>query len=95
MTTLLDKIENRTAIIGIVGLGYVGLPLAVVFAEAGFRVKGIDGDAKKVDAVKRQESYIEDISPAPHYLITAGAGFIGSHSAEALLTGHKSVTENH
>ena len=41
MTTLLDKIDNRTAVIGIVGLGYVGLPLAVVFAEVGFRVKRI------------------------------------------------------
>ena len=64
MTSLIDKIENRAAVIGIVGLGYVGLPLAVVFAEAGFRVKGIDVDAKKVDAVNRQESYIEDVDSA-------------------------------
>ena len=64
MTTLFDKIENRTAVIGIVGLGYVGLPLAVVFSEAGFRVKGIDLDARKVDAVNRQESYIEDVDSA-------------------------------
>jgi len=59
VTTLIDKIENRTAVIGIVGLGYVGLPLAVVFSEAGFRVKGIDVDARRVDAVNRCESYIE------------------------------------
>ena len=62
MTTLLDKIHNRTAVIGIVGLGYVGLPLAVVFSEAGFRVKGIDVDGDKVTMLNRQESYIEDVS---------------------------------
>ena len=59
---LLEKIENRTAVVGIVGLGYVGLPLAVAFSEAGFRVKGIDVDASKVDALNRQESYIEDVT---------------------------------
>jgi UDP-N-acetyl-D-glucosamine dehydrogenase len=56
------KIENREAVIGIVGLGYVGLPLAVAFAEAGFQVIGIDIDAEKVDAINRQASYIEDIA---------------------------------
>ena len=40
--TLLDKFASRQATIGIVGLGYVGLPLAVVFAEAGFQVRGVD-----------------------------------------------------
>jgi UDP-N-acetyl-D-glucosamine dehydrogenase len=59
---LLERIERREAVVGIVGLGYVGLPLAVVFAEAGFRVVGIDVNAEKVDAINRQESYIEDIS---------------------------------
>lgn len=58
---LLDKIETRNARVGIIGLGYVGLPLAVVFAEAGFQVQGIDVDQGKVDAIKRGESYIEDI----------------------------------
>ena len=60
--SLLEKIEDRTAVVGIVGLGYVGLPLAVAFSEAGFRVKGIDVDASKVDALNRQESYIEDVT---------------------------------
>ena len=59
---LLERIERREAVVGIVGLGYVGLPLAVIFAEAGFRVVGIDVNAEKVDAINRQESYIEDIS---------------------------------
>ncbi len=48
----------------VIGLGYVGLPLAVVFAKAGYRVIGIDVDPRKVDAVNRGESYIEDIPSA-------------------------------
>ncbi|MGN6215447.1 MAG: nucleotide sugar dehydrogenase [Solirubrobacterales bacterium] len=47
--------------IGIIGLGYVGLPLAVAFAEAGCEVTGLDVDAAKVEAVNRGESYIEDV----------------------------------
>jgi UDP-N-acetyl-D-glucosamine dehydrogenase len=58
------KIENKTARVGVVGLGYVGLPLAVEFAGAGFTVTGIDIDEKKVAALNRGESYIQDISSA-------------------------------
>src|SRR3954469_16464584 len=47
--------------IGIMGLGYVGLPLAVAFAEEGHRVVAMDTDARKVEAIRRRESYIEDI----------------------------------
>jgi UDP-N-acetyl-D-glucosamine dehydrogenase len=55
------KIENRTARTGVVGLGYVGLPLAVELAHAGFSVTGIDIDQAKVDSLNRGESYIQDI----------------------------------
>src|SRR5579871_5778455 len=55
------KIESRTARVGVVGLGYVGLPLAVEFAQAGFNVTGIDIDQSKVDALNRGESYIQDV----------------------------------
>jgi UDP-N-acetyl-D-glucosamine dehydrogenase len=48
--------------VGIIGLGYVGLPLATTFAEAGFHVTGIDVDQQKVDSANRGESYIPDIS---------------------------------
>ena len=56
------KIDNREATIGIIGLGYVGLPLAVGFARAGFRVTGIDVDARKVAAVRAGRSHIEDVT---------------------------------
>jgi len=57
-----EKIKERSALIAVAGLGYVGLPLAVAFAAAGFRVIGLDIQERKVDAVNRGESYIEDIS---------------------------------
>ena len=55
------KIENRQAVAGVVGLGYVGLPLAVELAHAGFNVVGIDVLASKVDAINRGESYVQDV----------------------------------
>jgi len=58
---LRQKISSRTARVGVVGLGYVGLPLAVELARAGFRTTGIDLDARKVDAINRGESYIQDV----------------------------------
>jgi len=57
----LRKVDNREALIAIIGLGYVGLPLAAVFAEAGFRVLGVDVDDRKVDSINRGESFIEDV----------------------------------
>ena len=50
-SSLLEKINNRTARAGVVGLGYVGLPLAVELAKAGFRTTGIDLDERKVEAI--------------------------------------------
>ena len=61
---LLSKIHNHTAIVAVIGLGYVGLPLAVAFAEKGFPVVGIDVDNRKVDALKRGELYVQDIPSA-------------------------------
>jgi len=58
------RIADRRAVIGVVGLGYVGLPLAVALAEAGFRVRGIDVDAGKVARVRAGESPIADVSAA-------------------------------
>ena len=58
---LLHKIETRTARTGVVGLGYVGLPLAVELARAGFHATGIDLDTRKTDAVNAGTSYIPDV----------------------------------
>ncbi len=59
--TLIKKFEDQTAKIAVLGLGYVGLPLAVVFAESGFEVIGIDPIAEKVDSLNQGKSYILDI----------------------------------
>ncbi|MGR3294071.1 MAG: nucleotide sugar dehydrogenase [Candidatus Scalindua sp.] len=58
---LLNKIENREAVVGIIGLGYVGLPLAIHFGKKGFRVIGFDVDVRKIDMLLRGESYIKHI----------------------------------
>jgi len=57
---ILKKVDERTAVIGVVGLGYVGLPLAADFAEEGYRVIGVDVDRAKVDTVNQGKSYIPD-----------------------------------
>lgn len=61
---LLTRLHSRDAIVGVVGLGYVGLPLAVEFAEAGFTVIGLDVDQHKVAQLKQGVSYIPDIPTA-------------------------------
>ena len=58
---LRQKLDARTARCGVVGLGYVGLPLAVELARAGFRTTGVDLDPRKVEALNRGESYIQDV----------------------------------
>lgn len=58
---LLEKIENRTIVAGVVGLGYVGLPLAVEKAKAGFKTIGFDVQAKKVEMVNAGNNYIGDV----------------------------------
>ena len=60
--SLREKIATRCLHVGVIGLGYVGLPLAITFAEAGFYVTGIDIDQQKVDQASRGESYVPDIS---------------------------------
>jgi UDP-N-acetyl-D-glucosamine dehydrogenase len=58
---LIRKLKDKQARIAVLGLGYVGLPLAVVFGEAGFQVTGIDLDARKVEALNKGVSYIPDV----------------------------------
>lgn len=61
---LTQKILQHTAKVAILGLGYVGLPLATVFCEAGFTVMGVDPDQRKVDTVNRGDSHIQDVPAA-------------------------------
>jgi UDP-N-acetyl-D-glucosamine dehydrogenase len=67
-----ERIRTRVAKIGIIGLGYAGLPLAIAFAEAGFDVGGVDLDSERVDAVNHRRSYLVDV-PAQRYEQAEGA----------------------
>ena len=59
---MLEKIENRTAAVGVIGLGYVGLPLVLEFVRAGFPVTGFDVDPAKIESLSKGRSYIKHIS---------------------------------
>ena len=63
-SSLVYKLSNKKATIGIVGLGYVGLPLLLRYCEVGYKVIGFDIDKEKVEALRRSQSYIEHISAA-------------------------------
>src|ERR1700751_5500415 len=60
---LKNKIQQREARVGIIGLGYVGLPLALLYSEQKFRVTGFDIDARKVETLSKGGSYIYCIAP--------------------------------
>ena len=61
MQNFLKQIEQRSITVGVLGLGYVGLPLAVAFAEAGFKVIGLDVNDERVDRLNSGDSYIADV----------------------------------
>jgi len=82
--TLEAKIATKTAHIAVVGLGYVGLPLAVEFASAGFSVVGIDLDARKVDSLKKNASYIPDVPSAKLRRVIAKKKFAATTDYAAL-----------
>lgn len=68
-----DKIRDHTARIAVIGVGYVGLPLAVAFAHAGYPTTGLDFDRRKVESLNRGESYIPDVAGAEvEVLVRAG-----------------------
>jgi UDP-N-acetyl-D-glucosamine dehydrogenase len=88
---LKQKIERREAQVAVVGMGYVGLPLAVEFAKSGFRVTGIDVDARVADGIRRGHSHIGDVPSsevAPlvrKKLLTAQSDYRGCGDADAIL----------
>jgi UDP-N-acetyl-D-glucosamine dehydrogenase len=83
--TLLERLRTRTARAGVVGLGYVGLPLAVEFARAGLETTGIDLDPRKIDAINAGRSYIPDV-PAPDVAALVEAGRLSATSDYAVVS---------
>ncbi|GJQ22169.1 MAG: UDP-N-acetyl-D-glucosamine dehydrogenase [Bacteroidia bacterium] len=61
---IIEKIKNKEAVVGVIGLGYVGLPLALCFAEKGFKAIGFDIDQSKVNSLEKNQSYIKHIPSA-------------------------------
>ena len=88
---LVQRIEDKKAVVGVIGLGYVGLPLVLEFTRAGFKVLGFDIDQKKTDALNAGESYIGHIpsdavkSCVNSGLLEATADFARAGEADALL----------
>ncbi len=78
------KVEARTARIGIIGQGYVGLPLALVFNEGGFPVQGFDLDPRKIEALSRGESYIKHIGPERVAAAVKGGRFSATSDFDGL-----------
>lgn len=74
---LISKLSNKSATVAVLGLGYVGLPLATVFAEAGYRVIGIDPIEEKVNAVNCGESYVLDV-PSEHLARLVKSGILSA-----------------
>ncbi|HTF57454.1 MAG TPA: nucleotide sugar dehydrogenase [Planctomycetota bacterium] len=82
--SLLDRIRSKKAVIAVVGLGYVGLPLARLFAARGFRVLGFDSDPAKVRALKAGKSYIASV-PALNKRFEPSARFARLAEADAIV----------
>ncbi len=72
------KIQNKKAVIGVMGLGYVGLPLAVNFAKAGFKVYGLDTDMDRVERVRTKKNYIADVTSSDLTHAVDGGDLIAS-----------------
>jgi UDP-N-acetyl-D-glucosamine dehydrogenase len=81
---LLEKIRSKRARVGVIGLGYVGLPLVVEFAKAGLHAVGLDIDPSKVAAIGRGESYIADVSSDEVRAVTATGHLIATTDFDAL-----------
>ncbi len=87
---LIRKIKDKKIRSAVIGLGYVGLPLAVEFAKAGIKVVGIDLDASKVDAIRRKKSYIRDV-PSSEVADLVSKGLLSATTAYSALSGVDTV----
>jgi UDP-N-acetyl-D-glucosamine dehydrogenase len=87
-TQLLQKIRDKSAVVGIIGLGYVGLPLAVSLAKCGYRVIGLDANPHKVDALNRGHSYIPDVSAVETARLAAAQTLTATTDYDALRNTH-------
>jgi UDP-N-acetyl-D-glucosamine dehydrogenase len=81
---LIAKFDRRATQVAIIGLGYVGLPLAVSFAQAGYRVVGIDLDGRKISAINAGESYIEDVPASAVAALVASGSLTATRDFAAL-----------
>ena len=81
---LVDKFNSKDAVVGVIGLGYVGLPLAVLLAEAGYRVIGVDTDESKVESVNRGKSHVLDVPDASLAPLVESGGLSATTSYEDL-----------
>ncbi|MDM7914115.1 MAG: nucleotide sugar dehydrogenase [Candidatus Eisenbacteria bacterium] len=80
------KIREKTAHVGVIGLGYVGLPLAVEFARAGYRVTGIDVDPQKVAHLQAGRSYVQDVPDAELAPLVRSGRLVATTDASVLAT---------
>ena len=77
---LIEKINTKSAKIGIIGLGYVGLPIAVEYGLKGFSVVGIDNDPRKIEKLDKGENYIDDIAPEKFNKVLNDKKFVASNN---------------
>jgi UDP-N-acetyl-D-glucosamine dehydrogenase len=82
---MIERIESKEAVIGVIGLGYVGLPLLLEFIEKGFRVIGLDVDSKKPEALQKGETYIKHI-PSERIAAAVATGLFESTTDFSRLT---------
>ena len=90
-TALTEKLENRTARVSVIGLGYVGLSLAMELAKAGFEVRGVDLDLERVSLLNQGQSYLVDVPTealrpvVASKRLTASVGFADAATSDALI----------
>lgn len=82
---LAEKISDKSAVIGIIGLGYVGMPLALEFAKKGFHVVGVDVSLHRVNMLNRGENFIEDLKDEEVAAVVASGHLVGTNEYKDLV----------